>query len=408
LEETLTATKTTLDGILKELYAGQSVEELVYEESSRPLLTLLKKNTSFAGVGYPLPVVYEDIAGRSATFTTAQGNVAGSKITQFLIDTVANYSVARITTDALLRARNDKGAFINGLKHEIDSAIRRLSNDIESSLFRDGSGSIGVVGSGIAGTTITLASADDVVNFAVGMKVVTTAAGGAGAVTSGAARTVLTVDRDAGTFTISAAFAGTSADTNLIMAEGDYVSAADRLKIKGLDAWIPSTAPSSAAFFSVDRSVDPTRLGGLRYTGNAAAIEESIVGGAARLGRECGAIPDVALMNYSTFRRLVNELGSKVQRDQGKSATGGFQSMDVYGPRGLISCKPATFCQDNIIWLLTSGSWQLISMNEPVQILDQDGSKVLRVSNADALEVRVGSFSQLACNAPGKNVRISL
>jgi hypothetical protein len=404
----MTATKTTLDGVLKELYAGQAVQDLVYDESSRPFLSLLKKNTSFAGVGMPLPVVYEDIAGRSYSFSHAQGNVGGSRMTQFLIDTTENYSIARITTDALLRSRNDKGAFLNGLKHEIDSAIRRLANDIESSLFRNGSGAIGVI-SGTPTTTLTLASADDVVNFAVGMSIVF-ADTEAAALRSSTPSVITGVDRDAGTVTAAASFSGTSGaqDGDYIFVEGDYDSASDRNKIRGLDAWIPSSAPGATAFFGVNRSVDPTRLGGLRYTGNAAAIEESIVGAAARLGRECGAVPDVALMNYSTFRRLVNELGSKVQRDPGKNATGGFQTLETYGPRGLISCKPATFCQDNVIWLLTSSSWQLVSMGEPVSILDQDGSKVLRVSDADALEVRVASFSQLGCNSPGKNVRISL
>jgi len=403
----MTFTKTTLDGVLKELYAGQAVQELAYDKSSRPFLSMLKKNPGFGGVIYPLPVVYEDTMGRSATFTNAQSNVSGSSITQFQIDVVANYSIARITTDALLRARNDKGAFLRGLKHMVDSAINVLANDIESALFRDRSGARGRISSGYAGTTLTLVDADDIVNFAVGMKVVS-AASTTGALTSAAARTITDVDRDAGTITINAALAGTAADNDYLFADGDHVSASDNLKLAGLDAWIPSSAPGSTSFFGVDRTSDVTRLGGLRYTGNAAAIEESIVGGAARLGRECGAVPDVALMSFTTFRRLTNEMGSKVQRDQGGKAVGGFQSLEIYGPRGMISCVPCTFCQPDVVWLLTLNTWQLISMEEPIRILDDDGSRVLRVSNADSLEVRIGSYSNLGCNAPGKNCRISL
>lgn len=405
----MTATKTTLDGVLKELYAGQAVQDLVYDESSRPFLTMLKKNTGFAGVGMPLPVVYEDISGRSYTFSHAQGNVGASKNIQFMVDVTQNYATARITTDAILRTRNDKGAFLNGLKHEVDSAIRRLSNDLEASLFRNGSGAIGIV-SGTPTTTLTLASADDIVNFSVGMSIVF-ADTEASALRSSTPSVITHIDRDAGTITAAASFATTSsaADGDYIFVEGDYDSASDRNKIKGLDAWIPSTAPTAGdSFLSVDRSVDATRLAGLRYSGNSAAVEESIIGGAARLGRESGAVPDTALMNYSTYRRLVNEMGSKVQRNPGKNATGGFQYLEVYGARGPIKCVPATFCQDNLIWLLTSNTWQFVSMGEPVSILDQDGSRVLRVSDADALEVRVGSFSQLACHSPGKNARISL
>ena len=404
----MTATAATLDAALKELYKGQQVQNVAYNESSRPFLSMLKKNTGFGGVGYPLPVSYEHTGGRSFTFSTAQSNVVGTKNVQFLIDVVPNYSVAKITNDALLRSRNDKVAFLNGLKYEVNGAIARLSNDIESALFRNGSGAIGVV-SGTPTTTATLASADDIVNFSVGQSVVF-ADTEASALRSATPSVITAVDRDAGTITAATSFATTSsaADGDYIFTEGDYDSASDLNKIRGLDAWLPSSAPGSTAFFSVNRSVDPTRLGGLRYTGSSAAIEESVIGGASRLGRECGAVPDVALMNYSTYRRLINELGSKVQREQGGKAQGGFSGVDVYGPRGLITCKPATFCQDDIIWLLTSNSWELVSMEDPVQIITQDGLRIRAVSNADTWEVRVGSYSQLACNAPGFNCRVSL
>ncbi len=397
--------KSAIEAALKELYAGQSVQDLVYNKSQRPLLSMLKKNTSFAGSLYPLPVVYEDVGGRSYDFTKAQGNVSASKITQFQIDTVKNYAIARITTDALMRSRTDKGAFLNGLKHMVDSAINRLSNDIEASLFRDGSGSIGTVVTA-ASNPMTLGDVEDVVNFWVGQKLVF-ANDTASALTSGTALTVTKVNRDNGEVTLSAAASTLGVgDGEYIFNEGDYDSASDKNKITGLEGWLPATVTDS--FFGVSRTVDPTRLGGIRYAGSSAAIEESIVGAAARLGRESGAIPNIALMNFTTFRRLVNEMGSKVQRSEGSSAKGGFQMLEIYGPKGLIKCVPASFAQADRIWLLTSDSWQLISMGEAVQILDQDGSKVLRVSDADALEVRIGSFAQLACDAPGKNARITL
>jgi hypothetical protein len=408
---TMSITKTTLDAVLKELYAGQAVQDLAYDASARPLLTMLKKRTDFGGVNMPLPVIYDDVQGRSYTFSKAQANISGGSMIQFALDVTQNYSLAQITTDALLRSRNDKGAFLNGLKFAVDSAINRLSNDIESALFRDGTGAIGVIASLSGGNkTVTLENTEDVVNFAVGQKVVA-ADTKASALRSSTAGTVSGVDRDAGTVTFSltlpATFDGYVGD--YLFTEGDYDSASDKNKIYGLDAWIPSTAPTSGdSFFGVDRSADPTRLAGVRYTGSSAAIEESIVGAAARLGRECGAIPDTALMSFTTFRRLVNEVGSKVQRDAGGKATMGFQSLQVYGPRGVVNCVPCTFCQEDVIWLLTSKSWVLVSMGDAVQVLEQDGNRILRVSSSDALEVRVASYSQLGCSAPGWNCRIAL
>lgn len=401
----MTLTRTTLDPILKELYDGQAVEDLVYDLKARPFLSMLKK-TRISGRKYPLPVVFEDVAGRSATFSSAQSDIASSELEQFEITTKKNYSLARIDTEGLRAASNDKGAFLNGLKHMVDSAVRSLSNNLESDLFRDGSGQIGTIGSGSGGTTITLSNSEDIVNFRKNQKLVT-AEDNTSALSSAAARTIQSVDREAGSFVIDVAFGGTAADGDAIFTSGDYASASDRNKISGLDAWLPATV-TATSFFGVDRTEDSTRLGGVRYTGNASQIEESIVGASHRLARENGAVPDVALVSFQTHRRLVNELGSKVQRGEGPGAKGGLMDIQVYGVRGLVDCVPCTFCQNDVIWLLTSSSWQLVSMGEPVSIIDEDGQMVLRVSDADANEVRVGSYAQLACSAPGANCRISL
>jgi hypothetical protein len=48
-------------------------------------------------------------------------------------------------------------------------------------------------------------------------------------------------------------------------------------------------------------------------------------------------------------------------------------------------------------------------LGEVPQILRYaDGLEMLRVSNADAGEVRVGAYFNLACNAPGWNAYVQL
>jgi len=404
------ADATSLDAVLKELYSGQKVAQVAYDKWSRPFLSMVKKQ-QFSGVIFPLPLRVEHGGGRAITVSTAQTNVLSNTFQQFQIDTKKNYAVARITNDAILRSRNDKGAFLDGLEAEVDGAIGRLSNDLESSLFRDRAGSIGVVSALSNGNqTITLTDADDIVNFYVGQEVVA-ADTTASALRSSSSSTVSAVDRDAGTVTFDAtvpaecdAYAG-----DYLFTEGDYDSASDTNKLSGLDSWLPSTAPSSGdSFFGVDRSSDPTRLAGLRYTGNAGAIEESIIGAAARLARESAARPDVALMSHGTYRRLVNELGSKVQRDEGGKAVGGFTGCDIIGPRGTIKCIPSTFCQGTVVWLLTMDTWVLCSMLDPVHIIKPDGLMIRAVYNEDTFECRVGSYANLGCRNPGANARISL
>lgn len=405
------ATATTLDAILKELYVGQRVQKLAYDKKARPFLSMLPK-VQFSGTIYPLPVVSEHGGGRAITISGAQTNVLANTTTQFQLSTKKNYAVGRIENDAILRTRNDKGAFLSGLELEIDGAIQRLSNDLESNLFRDQSGSIGTISALSNGNkTITLTDENDIVNFYVGQELVA-ADTTASALRSSTSNTITAVDRDLGTITSDVSFSTAGMDGyagDLLFTEFDYDSASDTNKIAGLGSWLPSTAPSSGdSFLGVDRSGDPTRLGGLRYTGNAGAIEESIIGASARLARETGVGGDTALMSHTTYRRLVNEMGSKVQRGEGGSAVGGFSSVSVHGNGGLITCIPCTMCPGDVIYLLTKDTWVLASMKDPVHIIQPDGQMIRAVSDDDVFEVRVGSYAQLGCRAPGRNARIAL
>ena len=404
----MTLTASTLNSALKVLYAGQTLRSLVYNEQQRPFFSMLKKFKNFQGTIMPFPILYEDGAGRAATFSYAQAAIGSPLLKQWQLDVVENHGIARITTESILRSESDKGSFVRGLKLLMDSAINRLSNDIEASLFRDGSGSIGV-GTTLTTYGLTLVTVGDVVNFYVGQEVVA-AANITSSLRSATPGVVSAVNRDAGVVTFSAAIGGTfnPTDGDQLFTYGDYVTSSDKLKLKGLAAWLPASAPSATTFFNVDRSVDPTRLGGLRYAGSSANVEESIIGAASRLGRESSAVPNVALMSYTTFRQLVLELGAKVQRDQKAMGQGGFQTVEVYGPRGLIKCVACTFCPDSVIYLLTSDTWQLVSMGEPVTIQDLDGLKMMRMATADAFEVRLYSWVNLCCQLPGANVRISL
>lgn len=404
----MTLTASTLNAALKVLYNGQTLRSLVYNEQQRPFFSLLKKFKNFQGTIMPFPITYEDGAGRAATFSYAQAAIGAPLLKQWQMNVVENHAIARITTESILRSENDKGSFVRGLKLLMDSTINRLANDIEASLFRDGSGSIGVA-SGTSGDHLTLATVADVVNFYVGQQVVA-AANITASLRSATPGVVLSVNRDSGLITFTASVGGTfnPTDGDQLFTYGDYVSSSDKLKVAGLPAWLPASAPGATTFFNVDRTADPTRLGGVRYAGSSANVEESIIGAASRLARESSSVPDVCLMSFTTLRQLVLELGAKVQRDQKATGQGGFQSVEVYGPRGIIKCVACTFCPENVAYLLTSSTWELISMGEPITLQDLDGLKMLRMATADAFEVRMYSWLNLCCQLPGNNCRISL
>jgi hypothetical protein len=75
----------------------------------------------------------------------------------------------------------------------------------------------------------------------------------------------------------------------------------------------------------------------------------------------------------------------------------------------MIKVFPDRNCQALTAYLLQMDTWCLEGLGEVPQILRYgDGLEMLRVSNADAGEVRVGAYYQLRTNAPGWNCVVSL
>lgn len=395
---------TSFQPALKQLYPEKRIENMVYKD--HPFFALVKKNTEFYGELAKIPVKYGTPQGSGSTFATAQSNKTSSSLKAFLITRSKEYALASIDNETMLASRNNAGAFIEALSFEIDGAIETASRNIAIGLYGSGSGSRGQVLAGTTGTSITLKNIDDVVKFEHGMKLVFSTADGGGSVKAGSIA-ITHVDRDSGVLTVDAASAiasGAGVATNdYIFREGDYDA-----KVKGLSAWIPNSAPSSAAFFTVDRSVDPTRLAGIRYDGSAMPIEEALISAASRVAREGGA-PDHCFMNYSRFADLEKALGSKVTYiDLKANAEVGFRGMVINGPRGLIKVIPDQDCPSDRAFMLSMDTWKLHSLKPAPHILDLDGLKALRENSADAVEIRVGAYLQLACVAPGFNANIKL
>lgn len=395
---------TTFASALKVHYTDDAVENMVYKDN--PLLALIAKYEQFGGKNLPVPILFGNPQGRSATFSTAQANKTNSQIKDFVLTRASDYSLASISNEVLEASKGNANAFMEAATTEIDGAIHSASRSLAIAMYGNGSGSIGQAAGSYTGTSLTLSDIESVTNFEVGMELVFSTADGGGSVKSGSV-TVNNVNRDTGVLTVDAMSAidgGTGVAANdYVFVQGDY-----DLKIKGLAAWLPATAPTSTAFFSVDRSVDASRLGGIRFDGSAMPIEEALIAAAARGARE-GAKPDICFMNYSNFANLEKALGSKVQYiDLKANAEIGFRGIVINGPRGPIKIVADQNCPANVAYMLQMDTWKLYSLGKCPKILDSDGLKMLRESSADAVEVRVGYYAQLGTKAPGYNVRIKL
>lgn len=393
------------DSVLKEHYTDDRVEQLVYRD--HPLLALIPKFTEFGGKVLPIPIQFGVPQGRSATFSNAKANKAPSRFTDFALTRAKDYAIASIDNETIDASKGNENSFLDAVITEIDSAFLSVSRSLATALYRDGTGAVGkVANTSFATTTLELADANEVVNFEVDQKIQFSSAGTTATLRDGGATlTIVGVDRDAGELTMNANLStiASIAQNDLINIEGDL-----ELKLKGLDAWIPATAPGSTTFFGVDRSVDPTRLGGIRVDGTGQPIEEALIKGASRVGREGGA-PNFCFMSYEKFSDLEKSLGSKVQYiDLSASAEIGFRGILIHGPRGPINVVADQNSPSNVAWMLDLNVWKLYSLGDAPKMLMNDGLRVLRDSDADSVEVRVGYYAQMASRAPGFNSRITL
>lgn len=411
---------------LKELYADDKeyMKDLVYKEN--PFLALVPKNESpdgFAGKYIPVPLEYGTPQGRSHTFANAQGNQTATSLASFFVYVVSDYQLVTITNLLMEQTKSNAGAFVDGAKLQMDGGFRNSTNNLAFELFADGTGTRALVGSTDSTSApvyiITIDNAQKIVNFEVGMTLINyTISSTTISAISSTTGVVTAVDRANGKITITASSTDSSwaSAGKGIGVQGDIVAGAistgSALCLSGLAAWLPVTTPSvSDSFWGVNRSVDPTRLAGLRYDARSYTIEEGMTNALAFLNRE-GGKPDLCIMDFASYAALVNSLGAKVQyvqvnHDEVEVAFEGITFQSAYGRVTVLADRS---CQPQTAYLLTMATWKLRSLGKVPHILTygMEGLEGLRVGNADALEIRIAYYGNLICSAPGWNCVVQL
>lgn len=406
---------TSFDAALKQHYTTDTIENLAYKDN--PLFALMAKMEDFGGRNLPIVNIWGNPQGRSVSFSRAQtrGALTNSKIDDFLLTRVKDYSIATIDNETLEASKGNANAFMEAATTEIDGAINALTRSLAIAMYKSGYGEIGTVGS-FSTTTITLGQISDVTNFEVGMELEVSAT------ISGALRSngssgnglfITGINRQTGVLTFAYNVDDSTngipaiAAADYIFVRGDHTSGA-LTKVAGLEAWIPASAPGSTAFFGVDRSVDTSRLGGQRLDGSGAPIEEVLIEGAAQVAREGGKLTHY-FMSYAKYSELVKSLGSKVQYvDLKVNPEIGFRGILVNGPRGPIKVIADQNCPANRVFGTQLDMWKLYSLGKAIRVIDTDGLSMLRQASADGVECRYGFYGNMGCRAPGFNVNIQV
>ena len=408
---------TSFDSALKQHYTNDAVLNMVYRDN--PLLAMIPKMEEFGGRDLPIPLIYGNPQGRSATFSQAQtrGGVTHSNLKDFRLLRVKDYSIATIDNETLEASKGNANAFLEAATVEIDGAINSLSRSIAISLYRSGFGEIGQVANTSYSTTVlTLTNTDDITNFEVGQVLCFASTLNASVLRGSSVKTlnVVAVDRSAGTVTLSGNIS--TVDTNTV-ATNDYIFVyGDRqdsatptaLKLSGLEGWIPASSPSATLFFNVDRTSDVTRLAGQRKNGASVPIEECLIDGAAQVSREGQKLTHY-FCNYAKYAELEKALGSKVQYiDMQVTAEVAFRGILINTPRGPVRVVADQNCPSNRIFGLNMDYLKLYSLGKAVRVIDTDGLQMLRQATSDGVEVRYGMYGQMGIRGPAAFINIQV
>jgi len=370
--------------IIKYLYPDYTVPREL--RKNNPFFAMLAKKTNFVGKSVDVPLTINSIQGGGATFSGAK---AASETSQAYNDTYktftltrkSDYSLATISGEAMKAAVMDEGAMVDLFQDTMDLAMFTAMRSIARHLFRDGTGTIGKIGS-ISSTTITLGTPSDAYNFSLGERLsVFSGTGGTAFMYDTVINSTVTtpirvtaVDRKAGTITVNDA---------------------------------TSLAAGQADIYGLTRTSDKTSLGGSLLDCTGASPDEAIIQLVSDIAAE-GGRPDHCFMHPRDFAALNKFLGSRTVYDRAVSiedAEIGFQSIVLMGDTGPVKCVADINVPQSEIFAVQMDTWDLFSLNAAPHILDYDTNQFLRVSDDDAYQIRVGSYGNLRCRAPGFNGR---
>lgn len=436
------ANATSNIAILKELYSDEAFVMKSYIYNNNPGLAMIPKDevmdgSQMGGKYFPVPALVMGGAGRSAAFGSAQTYQSAPVTQEFLVTRVNNYAVATITGDFLRASDSELAAFMPAAELTIKSAFQQLGNDTALMLYGNGSGVRGTYGLGngsISNGVITLDYAQAAQYFTIGMALVSFSISGQTPTQSTGANVayVIGVNVSQGTITISSTFNGSAGTPSgwstsfpYIAQAGDVnfvsngLASSNMLKLAGLSGWI-CEPQSGDNWFNVNRTIAPQQLAGLVFDGSNESIQDALIDAANQLEAlktEAGS-PDVILMNPTSFQALLKQLtvqivyqmmDIKVTDDVNIS----FKSLVLPTGAGSINVVQDRNCPPQTAFILNTKTWRLKTIGKLSDFITYKGmyeeiGLPLWASGVDAVQLQLGSFGNLVCNAPVANCLVQL
>ncbi len=401
-----TANSTNKVNVLKRLW-GDKVSEPLYKRSKA--LALCGKDTNFTNEGRYVIVSISGTAGGSATFADAVASQDAAQEVRFFVSHKKEYQVFSLQGLFMAQTEGNPKAVVKGFEHEANKARYKFGRSMARRFWGNGGGSLGRISASqsLSSATLTLRTRLDVAAFEKGDQLEFSSDDGSGASPAGrrGAPDRLTisgaVDRDDGTLGLSGLLNTVSGITanDYIFRRGDYAAA-----MTGLRGWVPTADPSGGeSFFGFDRSAsDISRVSGVRVASGGSKVETLINAGAE--AEVNGMEITDGFINPIDLAGLIKELDSRVTIDvKSRDGSFGFKAIEFMCAAGTIRLNSEVDVPQGNFWLGNIDSLYLRTAGDCPRMLNEDGvGKMLRMSDDDAYQGRLGAYGNIFNEDPGQ------
>jgi hypothetical protein len=425
------ASTATYGALLREIWPQTDIFDELYT-INQSYFGVVNKDTTFYEYIRHIAVGYGYTGGASAQFTNAKRNKSPSVESKFDITPVIYYSLFSIQRNLLRRAQNKKAAILPALERQVKMALNVWKRRQGIYLWGSGVGNVAQILTDQGGTAtlnvpsgttqvltssqIQITNVPDMkkfqknvnVGFMTGNTVTDTQR------TQVVPLLVTNLDRDNGILTFNVPVntsCPTHGATDYICFDGDANGVA-----AGNYGWVPQTAPTSTAWFGLDRTQDVQWLGGWRVSGKGMTLKGAAMK-AAKVIAEADGQGTHLFLSPNDYLNLQYELESsgnlRNTKDPassiGKYSSGvTFNGIEFMGSMGPIKAFFDINVPDGYPMLQDLDTWTFATMGDAPYFDSEDGNEILREVDADAFEGRIVGDLQNYTEAPGRNVVLTL
>lgn len=402
----MTATNALSNAILKRRYqAGVSQAQF----NKFPVINEITKKTDFNGDDYAISIETESPQGLGVDIPAAQAAAAQSKFYRALITRKEYYGLVRIKGQALRTATmKGDGALVDLWQHELDGIEKSVLKHLEVLSMGTGNGVLGTISSGQTGTQITLTVAEDVNNFAVGMRVQLVSDTTLSPTVRSGVGTISAVDRANGRLSLVAAWdatiTGASAGDSIVRA-GDAASGGENTVPAGMRKWLEGGS-SPGTWKGLARDEDPVRLASQVLDMTGLPMAEAIIDLESLIQIQ-GHEPKLRLIcNPRDFRQVKKTLYGKVAfTSGGGTPTIGFDGADWQGNNGKIAVLQSPLCPKSNVFLKNTSRFALYSAGPAPMPMNFGKENMITLATDDAAESRIGLYGEFGESAPVESAR---